>query len=410
MTVIDLHRATLSVASHVLQIKSGSVALDEAWSPYCQLTAVCILPDDDVLDDIDPRIAGVRVRAAVEQVFGEGGDLADYSAEFPTGKLSTLTAWLAGRSLLSLSTRFVRPWNGFGLRSGTSRSFDLTLRGRVIDHAERTLTITASSDEQIAQDFPLVTTTPFTPGYTSVLAIVQDALARIGAVLAPGAADATVEAKASDWLPGVTVWDHTQPVVQQAGLRLWCDERRVWRLETAGKVVAGQLQLKPTTPESSGTLTRLEDSITRDGGWYDAVVISYEWIDALGATQRAYDVAAEANYTKALVLEYKTAYPGPGAARRVLDRRLGRGRVLDIGAVSDYRATPGMATTVTPPDAPAQTGFISSVEWTFGDKEMHVGTRGLVDTPPAAWDYLAAGQRWIDSPAGASWTSEPIGA
>ena len=205
-----------------------------------------------------------------------------------------------------------------------------------------------------------------------------------------------------DRQPGEPSWDFLQPLVQQAGLRLFCDEARVWRVvDSNSYTVDGIIRITEAENLTAGT-----DQISLAGDWATGVVVKYSWTDAAGASHVAYDAAGTS--TKVALVEWERPYPGPGAAQVILDRMQGRGRILDPFVLSELTATPGQYTQSTVPNAPIQTGIASSVSWSIPDALMGVGTRALIDTPVTAWAFLAAGQRWVDSPAGASWISETV--
>jgi hypothetical protein len=210
------------------------------------------------------------------------------------------------------------------------------------------------------------------------------------------------DAKMLDWEPGESAWDFVAPLIQTSGLRLYCDERRRWLLVDPATPVDGQINIT-----AGVNLTDGRDTISRSRDWFDAVVVEYSWNDEAGSSKVAWDVAG-APGTKVLTLRYQRPYPGPGAAASVLDRSRGRGRVLDISALSDYAATPGIAVQATLPASPIQTGFVSAVTWSLPADEMTVKSRGLTDTPATAWMFLAPGVKWTDSPVGASWTAETV--
>ncbi len=206
-----------------------------------------------------------------------------------------------------------------------------------------------------------------------------------------------------NWEPGEYAWDFVAPLVQASGLRLYCDEQRRWRLVDPAALQPGMLNLTEAV-----NLTDGRDTISRTKDWFDAVVIEYAWTDPDGTRRKGYDTAAVADPKHAVTVRYERPYPGPGAAAAVLDRAAGRGRVLDLAALSDYSAAPGMAIQATLPDTPIQTGVVSAVAWSVPGDEMTVKSRGLIDTPATAWAFLAAGEAWTASPVGASWVSETI--
>ena len=67
-----------------------------------------------------------------------------------------------------------------------------------------------------------------------------------------------------------------------------------------------------------------------------------------------------------------------------------------------FRCTP--ATTITPPETPAQTGFASAVTWTGPEFEMLLSARGLVDTPETAYTFGPAGFSYLDVDPGVAYT------
>lgn len=197
--------------------------------------------------------------------------------------------------------------------------------------------------------------------------------------------------------PGEAYWDYVQPLFEQAGLRLFCDEARVWRLVNAsGYSVPGEVRLTDAV-----NITRASDTIARiPGTYFDSVVVAYKGSDPV-----RYDSAGGGGTITKLV-EWDSPFPGMGAAKSILSRSAGRGRTLDLAALSDLTVTPGVSVVVSLPDpTPIQSGVVSSVTWTFsaegGTGEMELGTRGLTDTPDSAW-ALAEGT-WADQPVGTSW-------
>lgn len=404
MTTFDRHSIVLRAADRDLSARTASLTLDESWSPYAQ-AEFTIPATPDLLDAIDPR-NDVRIVGWFRQDFGESDPVADLSAAWAGKSLADLSAMFAGQFVSSISAPHYRAWNSFGMRAATIRTFDLGVRSRQRGERDAVIVITAASDEALLQDYKLVATAPLTLTHSTLRPMVEYVLSLIGAHLGTeDTVDAPVPAGSAVWKPGVQAWDFLAPFVQQAGMRLWCDERRHWRLSPAQLQRAGSVALSHV-----GTVTAASDTITRDGEWYDAVVITYTWTDALGATQYAYDTATTPGYSKVLDLTYNVPYPGPGAAQRVLDRANGRGRVLGISAVSDYTVDPGIDATLQLAESPAQSGIVSAVTWRLPQGEMDVSTRGLIDTPESAWVKLPTGQRWMDSPVGGTWANETIGA
>ena len=400
---IDIHTLIASLPNQAeLENTSGQITVDESWSPYVQMTLTCAIPDDlSTLDQIDPR-AGGRLFAQAQQDFGDPWSNADFTDRYGAVSNAALTAALGNVPNRTITSLFFVAWNEFGQRDSTVREFGLSVRSRVIDHVAGEVRITAASDEALLQDYKLLDTVKYiNPTATTLRALTAFVLALIGATLQPGTDDAVVAANATEWLPGTSAWDYLAPTVEKAALRLWCDENRRWWLTQRAPIVPGQLTLRTG---AGGTISRATDTIDRDGDWYAGVCITYQWNDSAGLQHVAYDVAGDPRSVLAITRDQP--YPGPGAAAQILKQSAGRGRVLDLAAVSDYRATPGQAFTAGLPGTPAQTGIVSAVTWRFPDAEMDVKTRGLIDTPASAWVFDPAGIRWVDIPAGIDWTED----
>lgn len=129
------------------------------------------------------------------------------------------------------------------------------------------------------------------------------------------------------WTPGQTLWDFLDPLLDASGLRLYCDEARVWVL---------------TNPDNSdGLITVVEkgvnmidaaDTISRnDDTWADSVVLLYRWTDrATGLQKEQYATAGTAGGRTYTRTYEDTPYPGPGAAAFVLARLSKRGRRSEV--------------------------------------------------------------------------------
>jgi hypothetical protein len=205
------------------------------------------------------------------------------------------------------------------------------------------------------------------------------------------------------WKPGTTAWDFLSPLLTTAGLRLFCDEVRVWRLiDPAAYVVDGFVRLSTfNVVTATDTISREDPEVFATG-----VVIRYAWQDDDNVGQLAYDTAGTPE--KVAVIDYARTFPGPGAAAAVLARRSGTGRTQDVDALTLWDTTPGADASISLPDAPEQQGKVSSVRFSLGDDAvMSVGTRGLIDIPPGSWLAWDPDQTWVEVPAGVTWISLP---
>ena len=141
--------ATADVPSIPLVVTpdEGSAKLDASAVPYASANLTVPLVDLDMIELLDPR-DGLRV------VLDAGDEI-----------------------------------------SGTSRTFDLGLRERVVDHAARTVTLQMAGDEALLIDYhPLVPDTGSRAHESSLRAVCNYVLGKIGASLAAGTADVDVHA------------------------------------------------------------------------------------------------------------------------------------------------------------------------------------------------------------------------
>lgn len=193
-----------------------------------------------------------------------------------------------------------------------------------------------------------------------------------------------------DWPPGVSAWDFLQPIAESAGLALFCDEHRVWRLYNPNDYTAPGLLSLAGWNTTQGT-----DRISLDDDRYcTGVVVVYKWRDADDIEREQYDSAGSAfkpdgvTPGKVLTFTLERPFPGLGMAAAILTRRGNQGREQDITALVNWDASPAMDCTITLPATVEQRGRITSVQWTLGDIVMRVGTQGLADVIPGSIDSL----------------------
>lgn len=320
-----------------------------------------------------------------------------------------LTVRYGGLTAAAVSADYFESWNSFGVRSPTIRNFNVSLRSFEADHRAGELRLVFNTDEMLMQDFALLSKDSIAPITSTVKGAVNLALSKVNAALSPDSLDALVDdVESLVWKPGVSAWDYVEPLVQKAGLRLYCDEQRIWRLTEPQRSVDGFLSLA-----ASSNVTRGTDSVSLDArsddSYYDGVVVRYEWQDAANVRQTAYDVAGDpATARKVYSLTVSDVpYPGPGAATAILRRSQGRGRVLNVDAISDYSTEPGLPLGISLPNSITQTGFVSAVDWEFPEGTMSVKSRGLVETPPDSWTLTPPELVWSSVADDTTWANFP---
>lgn len=201
------------------------------------------------------------------------------------------------------------------------------------------------------------------------------------------------------WRAGVSGMDFLRPIVQRFGLRLVCDEQRVWTLRDEDYTAAGSLTIRHGV-----NLTGGEDTIDRDDSdWCDARVTRYTWTTPDGAQMQAVDSFALVDPpTQVSYLELNTPYPGPGRSEYAVRRAQQRGRQITASKVADWGASAEQPLTIRLDGTPAQTGKTQTVTFDLDTDEVTVTSR-TTDTPERAW-ILQAAQPWTAGPVGESWT------
>jgi hypothetical protein len=364
------YTATLvhSSGSYPLGPVSGSATMDEGWAPHVRATITIPTPSASLRALLDPRdTSRVVLTAAV-----------DYGT-----------------------------WNDEDI-TATWRTYDLSLQDAQTEFVPGVTKLELRSDEALLQQDKLMATAPNRAAQAlsgSLRQIINSVvLSRFGARLTDGSTDYSfrnADPETLLWHPGVSAWDFLDDLLQTAGLRLFCDDERRWRLVNSSYVLPELLAItvRQNVVDATENISRTSDE------WFDAVLYHYRWTDERGTAREAYDIATTPGYTKPLVIDVERAYPGRGAAKYVLDRAAGKGRTLQLRALSDYSAQPTRMMTATLPGTPILTGTITAVTWEFDTDEMAVDTRNLTDTPDEAWILIPRGHSWDDIPVGMSWNT-----
>lgn len=361
------HSYTAEIAGETLDISEGTITLDAGRAPHVQASIVVPI---EYLDLIDPR---------------------------DTPRI-TITARASFFDHMSHTTLVEQ-----------RRVFDLGVRRRPARHSSATISVQLASDEALLDDYRPLTDVIATTTMTTIRQVVSFALARAipGATLAPSGDLPAVGTGAADdallWKAGRSALDFLRPLVQALGLRLVCDESRVWTLRNENYTGHGEIH----TIEHGDNLIDGDDIIDRNSDlWFDARVTRYTWTDDAGAQQTAVDAwALKTPYTRCTLLEVNSPYPGPGRSRYAVRRAQQRGREITATTVADWDVRAEQPALITFPDTPVQFGALQTIEYSLDRDEMTVSAR-TIDTPDTAWLLLDPGEAWIDSPAGESWTEE----
>lgn len=369
MTVVDIQEASVSINGDRTDVDRVTCTLDRTWSPYVQATVVI-----GGVVDIDPDELD-RLQVTIAQRFATGPTADEIAAIYPGLTADSVAAAWAPATARAIA-RSYQTALGDEWHEPTRFLADLLIREVDVSLDQRKTTLQCASDDAQLYDIKLVQTYPEPFASTSVRAVVATVLARFGFVLSSGTADSTLE-QSPLWTPGQSLRDFLSPLLQQAGLRLYCDERRVWRLDDVDAVDETIVSL--STRRNVTAATARTD---REAGGYDSVVIIYQWTTSTGP-RTAYDVAGPRRPRKTLTITHPdTPYPGPGGAQRVLDRVARRRRTIPITAAANYALRPTQELRLTSDDLGQQGGRVAAVTFEYPDRTMRVNAYDLEEIPP----------------------------
>ncbi|MDR7113879.1 hypothetical protein J2X03_003781 [Microbacterium trichothecenolyticum] len=174
------------------------------------------------------------------------------------------------------------------------------------------------------------------------------------------------------WRSGVSGIAFLAGILQSLGLRMVCDEGRVWTLRDSSYAAPGSLTVRYGVNLIDG-----EDALSRDESeWFDAAVVVYRWLDIDGVPQERRDsFALTTPYTQLRTFERDEPYPGPGFAEYAVRRAQGRGREVTVTARADWRAQAEQPSEYTLIGVPVQVGMTSRVAFDLGRDEMTITSR-----------------------------------
>lgn len=360
---IDAHSATVTYGDETLEVIAGSLTLDRTRVPFAAGTLTV-----KGGYDVDPRL-DERIRFSIRQDFARAQNLDQIDAFLGGADLDTIdsTIW-DGLTLDQIDASFAVTYNSEPYQQRTHIGTNLGVRSTFYDAVVDETTVELSSDEAFAEDYKLLLTYQLGFG-TDVRTTVNQALAYIGARLAPGSLTFTLET-APVWEPGESLWDFLMPLTTAAGLLLYADEDRTWWLVSPTLTAPGTVTLS-----GSSTVVGAVSTVDRESNeWADGVLVIYQWTDDAGATFTRYDSAGVPRPTKVETITYpRTRYPGPGAATAILNRLSRRGRQVPVEAVNDYSARPSMGVSIAVNAlGEVQQGGVKSVTWNLADGDWRM--------------------------------------
>lgn len=376
MSVLSEHRFTVAV-DHAprpiaLDVISAELSMDEEWIPFIQATLTCPL-GDGAIAGIDPQASDIWATVTVRRVLGRVDRLGDLTRRYRHHTLGAITAAFRGDTLADITRSTYHDYAEPGhARREQTRQWRLMVREVSVNRKAATVTITLASGEARLSDWQHMSAElERIPGADMVqkLNYILN-LSNLPSV-AYRPASVPTDAQIGDEAvraPGVSSLDALNTLTRYHGLMLWCDEAGQFHLATDRNRPA--VRSLWSFGDDRSVINEVSKR-SRDDGWITAVLVIYTWNG-----QDHYDYASPfaPNPEKALILRRNQPYPGPGLAQKTLQHVMGRGRSLELLAVSTYEATPGETITYRTPRETVS-GRLAAIRWQFPDDEMSVRLR-----------------------------------
>jgi hypothetical protein len=322
-----------------LDVASCVITMDETWSPLVQLSAVLNAPNGPAaLAELDPRV-GVRLVAR-----------AGY--RYPGGSVDVHT--LAD---VELRTRIVtRPAN------------DVQLRG--------------DGDEVVLQDNTPLVAAPTLTAPTLLVVAIADLIdqAHDGLVIPTIVTTSTYSEPLGADVPvpaGTDLASLVQQLADRANLWVYCDELRVWHI--ADRPTLGSSVLNGTTGQPDSTLTRVEQNLTAELPFANAVLLTFD------DDTTAYAQLDSGPFAVGIAprrVQRLAGGPPPASADgklaqavAVLTRASSRGEGWTFEAPAAYWLRPGQSVTVQLGSGEQLRQLVARVSYSLHDGRMTVTTR-----------------------------------
>ena len=356
------------------------LVLDEQWKPYASAT-VTIPWTAARAAALDPRTGAPRVGVLLRRQWYGSRAVSYLSARWSALTLAQLSTTWQAKTVADLSTFAGGTTWDAGWQEPDELAADLGVRSRSIDYAAGTITVRASSDEQIAQDRRAYVSRPVESLPARVSALL--AAAGLGTLLADFTAGAIFSnMPAATYGYESTLWDHAEKASTDKGLRLWCDETRTWHMGAPDAAPVGTLALP--------RVSRGNDDVDVDGGFANAIAFVAHWTSADGVSKitdfRTAPDPLPAGIQRWIYDEATYTVPGdswPGPSIDQLNARLAvlrtRDRALTLTAPADPTVRPGRGITTGSPSLPGTSGTVSTVRFSLPEDTMTITTRATVD-------------------------------
>ncbi|WP_156380231.1 hypothetical protein [Arthrobacter sp. Soil762] len=329
-----------------LDIETGWVKFDDSVAPRIQASLTCKIPaDTSVLESLDARRTfRVRIYAGYK-------------------------------------------WNS--VEKDVQLLADLHVRSRSITRPNNRMELECWSDEGLAMDYkrlawdsqPPQTNLLDAVAYHRLIATIGSELPDIVSDYPPEFGTSAVEDLVQE--PGQSGWDLTVESASRAGVSVYCDPDRTWRIAKPQEL-SSKTALNLTT--GGGGIIIDSNSVYSRENFHNAVCIKYAWKDDSNVDHVVYGHAFIATGPLSLIeIGYNSYFEernvpatqaqADAAASAVLTAHSRRGRSFSVAAVSAYWLRPGMTVTATLPEGEQERVLVSAVYYNFPSGSMSVRLR-----------------------------------
>lgn len=329
-----------------LDFEGGSVEFDDSRAPRIQATLTCKIPaDKSILDALDAR---KTFRVSI---------FAGYKDNSVTEDVQLLA--------------------------------DLHVRSRSITRPNNRMVLECWSDEGLTQDYRRAAWDGQPPQSNLLDALAHHVdIASRGGITPPIVSDfdpffgsSAVAGLVQE--VGQDSWSLIQEAAARAGVSIYCDSDRTWRI-AAPQALSSDTALNLTT--GGGGIIIESNSVTSRENFHNTVCIKYAWKDDSNVDHVVYGHAfistGEFNTDDIGINSYfqernvpATQAQADAAATATLTALARRGRSFSIQAVSAYWLRPGMTVTATLPEGEQERLLVSAVYFNFPSGSMSVRLR-----------------------------------
>jgi hypothetical protein len=378
MSVFGEHHVSVTIARPLgnirLEVSRLSLAMDEEWIPYIQADIECPLGDGSIAS-LNPQGSDIWATVEIRRTLGRVDRISDMTLRYRGLTLAAISSAFDGGTLADITRSLYHDYTDpSARRREETRTWRLMLRSMSVNQKAATVSFELASGEARLTDWQhMSVTSDRVPGANLIMKVNWIlALAGFGEGLTYFPDDVPTDPEIGDEAlraPGSTALDFLTGLTRKHGLMLWCDEFGLWHL-AENRTRGNQRNIFSFGDDRS--VVNEVSKRSRDDGWITVVMLVYTW-----GGEEHYDIYPQnlaPNPEKALILRYNRPFPGVGMAEEMYKQVQGRGRALELIAVSQYAATPGETIRYRSPREYVS-GRLAAVRWNLPEDQMSIRLR-----------------------------------